>query len=699
MASSSVYVQLSPYLLLEYGYNDSTYIANQVKLSRIRNDYNSGQLQFLNGSASENTTQNVLDTSAANLGGYRWVLLDKDVPTPYISIDPKLVLTDMTSLLSSLSVDYDRVRVHILSGYRLENLEGLIIQVYAREAQTSLTTVLANNVYLNSDDRDVLNPRPILMGDRMYDRYIEFLVLSVKAINTDFYADPTNAVSIGYQYTTDNHGLLYQSQIYVKVFEINRTEKKNGILYLFTSDDYEVNLNQEDRFTKLVANVQEATDGDYFTYYPTFDGNFVEDFIADMNAQGGDYVVINDVDVYEQVGVDNLLTFSFSQVQISGFDGPLEYRPILKYASSAVTFSIDYTVRIYNKVNGFQIIRRASTTSYNPRKYGKQLEKIQLAQQSYPQKIYNKVYTNTTVNVIGNEYTTSFNTVYVPVFYNIRRISVQVKPVMASVANPLTPDFEDSTQFSQGTAMMYLSDFDTYYKFIVSQKDPKTGMPQVIDLSAGTVQVVFKDLVGNTISIQADEDDSSQANGELLFKIPGTVKKKVLPPKGTTTFSITVDTEGTSETLLYTGLVDSVENIGKEPARVKEIASAALNQASTVGNASVGQVSETSSSSTAASASPSTKPPIVSVTPGKPASILETLTQSNSVSVNATKDTPETKPVVIPGFSVDNNAQSVKVGLKPVSLKPEQTSQSNVTKNLSQSQGTKVNIKKKTKKK
>jgi hypothetical protein len=226
---SSFYLQLAPYLLLEYTYggSETNYLSSQVKLARLENKY-TGQMQFLNGSSSQNITQNVLDTSAANLGGYKWALLNKDVPVPYISKDPKLVYTDMSGIFTSTYVQYDRIRLHILSGYRLEDLQGFIAQIYVKEAQTSLTSVFANNVYLNSDDRDILNSKPILLGDRMYDRYIEFLVPSLKEVNTDFYSNPVNPVSVGYQYSTNNRGFLFNSAIYVKVYEIASVEKNAG---------------------------------------------------------------------------------------------------------------------------------------------------------------------------------------------------------------------------------------------------------------------------------------------------------------------------------------------------------------------------------------------------------------------------------------------------------------------------------------
>jgi hypothetical protein len=685
IGGNSFYVQLSPYLLLEYTYGDntSTYLSSQVKFSRIKNNYLDGQVQLLNGSASLNITQNVLDTSAANLGGYKWAFLDKDVPVPYINTDNNLVFNDLSALLPSLYVTYDRVRVHIVSGYRLDDLSGLIIQVYGREAMTSNISVLANNVFLNSDDRDILNPKPILLGDRMYDRYIEMLVPSIKGINSDFYANPNNPISLGYQFTSDNSGILYNSAIYVKAYEINKTEKVNGNLFLYTSDSYEVNVNQEDMYSALSANIYESTEGDFFEYYPTYAGNFIEDFIAQLNDVGGDYVVINDIEVYEQVGLDSILTFSFSQVQSSGFDAPLDFRPIIKYASSAVTFSVDYSIRIYNKANGFQMIRRASTTSFNPRKYGKQLDKISLAQQSYPFRVYNKVYGNSPVSFIGNDYSSSFSTIYVPVFYESRNIVVQNKTVLSNGVNPLDPSFYQSIYFGQGDARIYISDFESYFKFTISQVDTISGAITPIDLTAGEILMAFKDATGNMIKIPAQPSDSnsSLAQGELIFKLPDTLKKKVFTTDTVQPFYILSLTTGSNETLLYSGTVDKIENINKETARAKEVVTMAQTSSTTTG------ASDTMGSSDTMSSAASTGV----VKPGK--SILSTLTESNSLSIDSIKDTPEVNQVVIPGYSVDSGATSMKMGIKPTSSTTDSMTQAEVNARLSQKSGTNTTLK------
>ena len=656
---SSFYLQIAPYLLLEYTYGgqETTFISNQVKLARIKNDYLNGQIQFLNTSPSQHVTQNVLDTSAANLGGYKWAFLDKDVPVPYISQDKKLIYTDLSTLLPSLYVTYDRVRIHILSGYRLEDLQGLIIQIYGKEAQTALTSILANNVYLNSDDRDILNPKPVLMGDKMYDRYIELLVPSIKEINTDYYSNPTNSTSLGWQYTTDNNGFLINTAIYISVYEIERIEKTNGNLFLYTSRQYEININQEDTYSLLRANIQESIEGDYFTYYPTYNGNFIEEFIADMDAQGGSYMIINDIDVNEQVGSEHILTSSFSQIQTGSFDEPLDFRPLLKYADSAVAFSIDYTVRIFNRENGFQLLRRASTTSFNTKKYGKHINKIALAQQSYPMKVYNKIGGSQSVTFTKNETTSSFNTVYVPVFYDTKNIVLQTKSVLSSGTDPVNPNFESGLYFGQGEARLYLSEFDSYIKFTINQIGTNNAINHV-NLSSSDIQLAFKDSSGNIMKYPALDStaENTKTAGELVFKRPHTVRTKVFPTetstKTTKNFYLISSNPGSSDTIMYTGSVDISDNVDKEALRISTLTSGATLLSS----------SSTTATSTSTGATSSAIP-----NKSKNPSLTEQLTQKNATNIGNVTSTPYAQTPTVPGFSNDPNAISIKSGLTPTS--------------------------------
>lgn len=667
---NSFYVQISPYLLAEYTYGgpDSTYVANPsvsgVQFGKITNQYYNGQLQMVNTSAAVDTTQNVLNYSAARLSGNRWAFLTTELPTPYINTDTRLQYTDLSSTIVE-TVLYDSVKIHIVSGYRLTGLDGLIIQVYANESQTGLTSILANNVFLNSDSRDILNPQPIIMGDRTYDRYVELLIPSVKGINTDFYSNPTNPALLGYQFSSDHRGLLRNSNIYLQVFEIASTDNVNGLIFFNSGNAYQVSVNQEDTYSALAANIQEATDGDYFIYYPSYAGDFISNFIDDLNAGGGDYVVINDITVYEQVGTNQVQTFSFSQMQLTGFDQSISWRPIIQYADVAVSFSVDYMVRIFNRQNGFQMIRNASVTSFYPKKYGKHLNQIALAQQTYPVKVYNKVVSGPTVNFPQLPSNTTFNTVYVPVFYQSEQLVLQI----GSITTPTgTTDATQGVYFGQGDAMIYISDHDTKINFIIHRVDPKSGALTFVDLTVGEIFLVFYDSGGNPITVGADASiqQNSKSMGEIIFSVPGNLRKKILYDSNTKPFNITVGSTASAPTIMYSGSVDNVSNIGNESARVKAIVSTASSLTSVL--ASKGSTSSGSSSSTSNSSSVSYNPP-------SSGSLLQQLITSNSQALSSQDKQTVSQPH-IPGYSNDTNAVSLKSGLKPQVYSPNVALQS-----------------------
>jgi hypothetical protein len=170
----------------------------------------------------------------------------------------------------------------------------------------------------------------------------------------------------------------------------------------------------------------------------------------------------------------------------------------------------------------------------------------------------------------------------------------------------------------------------------------------------------------------------------------------VLFDNGIKNFYLVSIADGSSTTTLYTGSVDKIENIGKETARAKDIVSAAStagNSTSITANPSVSTSTATATSATTPANAP--KPALNNsqgaITPGR--SILQTLTDSNSEAVNSVGGNQEVQPTSIPGFSVDEQAVSVKTGLVPVYLDKNTAAQQAVLANLSQKEGTNTTTK------
>ena len=664
MAGSN-FIQLAPYLLVEYSYGDasSTYSGTQARPARLRNAYDSSQYTFLNTNAYKNLTGNVLDFTATSIGGVEWVILDKDVPVPYVSQDSNLLYQDMTvevpgtgpdshPSLASLSIMYDTIRFHLQSGYNLDDVEGLLFQAYVKEAQTKLYTYLTSSVILKGTDRIVFNPKPIFITDRIYDRYIEILVPSVKAANADYYADAANKVSLGGQYTTTKAGFLRETQIYVKALEIATVAKRNGITYFKTDQTYEVNLRQEDTYSDVAAVIKESTAGDYFEYYVSYQGNFPAELIETLDSQGGNYNIIHQIDVVEQVDTRFVTTNSFTQVQTSGYEEPLLFRPILKYAGISPSFSIDYTARVYNTENGYQILKNSSVTSFNPAKYGKNIEKISLSNVTSPLKVYNKVYGGASMTYSSVLPTNNFNTVYVPVYYDSKTLFLGTTSVLAQGQDPLDPNFNsNSIYFAQGTARIYLGDFEQYVKFSLKQYVSRTNSLNNVDLSKLTLLIGFEDYTGKIFTYPAlpSTIENPLSSGEVVFKILPEARKRIgLDGTAVKNFYVISENAGTGQIKMYTGTVDYDINLSTENQRVKDLGTQAVTlQTLLASGASASSLNTTGSVSVDLNVTQQTS------------SLISQLSQISSASITGAETKDQVLPPVIPGFTTDTNASGL----------------------------------------
>ena len=83
MAKGSSYIRVSPYALIEYIYSDTSLSKTTTKSFRLSNNY-LGEYSFLNASTAVNSTGNVLNNTAAQLGSNfsRWAYLSLNSAVP-----------------------------------------------------------------------------------------------------------------------------------------------------------------------------------------------------------------------------------------------------------------------------------------------------------------------------------------------------------------------------------------------------------------------------------------------------------------------------------------------------------------------------------------------------------------------------------------------------------------------------------------
>jgi hypothetical protein len=554
---TSSYIQIADYALIEYIYESQPIATTDARALRIYNNY-SDQYQFLNNAQATMLTGNVLDYSAVRLGreSTKWGYLDIDTVTPIIQIDPNIKLTDLTSTLVP-TINYDRVRLHFVSGFDFPGIDGIVVEIKWNEWDINgiggKDFISASQVYIKGEERIEFNTIPLFVGDRLYDRYIEFSIPSLADVNFDFWNSPTAANTFGYQYTFNNVGFLQDSQISATLYEINTTTIERGNRYFITGESYTTSFNASDLYSYINAVIQENPEFDYIEYYPTWNGQFLEDYINLLNTGGGEWVVVNQLELYEQLGNTFVKTFSMTSLQDTAFNAPAAYRPIIRNASLALSYTVEYTMRLLNKVNGQEIIRKATFTSTDSKKYGPLLQKINVLEGFRPVKVYNRIVNTSddtikaSVQYIGTP-TVMTQNVYVNSYYDVNYISVDSTTDISTILG--------ETVYPQGMNTIFINKFDNYVKFKIFTKSADKKQNVSLDLASTGMNVklafIFDDQSKIYIDPTQDMNAADPGAGEVMFRLDDTVTTKLLGGKQREYYIVNKNDKG-DEVLIYAG--------------------------------------------------------------------------------------------------------------------------------------------------
>lgn len=629
LTSSSRFIQLTPYALLEFTYNSDVINTKDVDFYRIINAF-SGNLSYVNYNQSDYSlpkrlTGNSIDYTVMPIDDNMWVKFDLDRPLQYFQQQNEALFFQPIYLGRSteINVVYDSIKVHIVSGYNFDDLGGFIIRASYVDNKNSKQVFAANIAYLKEDTHIKLNKTPMLIGDRIYDKYIEVKIPSLKSItDSDLQTkDIFNAV-IDY-----GNNIIYKnlfdipdynnSKINIVFYEIyDYHVADNGQIMIRTAlplgNDTQGVVRTEilnyDNFANLVANIQESVVGDYFEIFPMYNGDFLEDFIVDQAKLGHNYIGIHDIELYEQISsfgdYDEILTHKQSFFQEDGFDQVFKFRPVVEN-SNAVTFTIEYTFRLLDKVDNSQVMRRATYTFPNAAKYGRWMQKLNIPIGYQPIKIVNKIIKNKDSSTGSNTYNlskvnstiTQQNSTSTIVPFQFKDISVNSYTLFVDSSSKLTTkvlyenipntiidtnklnfqDFNNSNViYGQGDCRVFINEYDNFLKFkIYKYIDKKSGVPEVFkDLKSGdnlNLYLIFKTSTGEEIRINEFKkveniNIQSEEDGVLIFKINSVNAQKIIN-SATSDFYITIENKisgkvtGTNawnskkdfETILYSG--------------------------------------------------------------------------------------------------------------------------------------------------
>lgn len=503
----SKYVQLNDFLLLEYEFNkddSTTVLSNPVVV-----ETSLGSIILYEGNGALGVTNNVLTLNSVPTNSSRttW-FTDGNIPQ-----DTYPFYWDSYEEISMPSYPLDTIKVHIVSGYNFDDIGGFLLQVRA-ESSTGYLVDLANFTYAKQSDilaGGVIKfaTNTLFLGNRFYDKYIEFKVPSVQELGGDV---TTNlGKKLGINQLSDVH-ITYSSIFNIINGEFTLDEQTNIQLPV---------TSVADNFNCYIA---ESTDGDYIEYYALWNQNIIGDYIGDIesgrirlytsnnpNDNAEDFsntygintqkwVIIHEISVFEHIPGNSLLTQKYSFTQDNNFSIPNYFRPILRNSDIDSSYSIQYTCRLTNRMDGTQIIRKASFSSQNPKKYGLWFTRLNV-ENLIPYKVFNRIEAEKpNINLGGGPEKTK----YVKVFFD-------TVTVMMNTSNEVFP---------QGTGPLFLKSFDSVYKFKFEKIDIN-GNKVNVDLSgAYNYSLVFK--LDDNSKIEVGPTYSTNMNttiGEIEFKL------------------------------------------------------------------------------------------------------------------------------------------------------------------------------------
>ena len=506
----SKYVQLNDFLLLEYEFNKDAVPSSLTNPFVVTT--NLGTKYFYEGNAALGGTNNILPLNSVptNLQRTNWYLDYSTYNITYPSY------WDSSIVITTLAYQYDTLKIHIVSGYNFDDISGFLLQVRALDTSSNLVD-LVNFTYAKQPQtlgNNVIRfaTNTLYLGNRFYDKYVEFKIPSIEELSGDSGTNLGLALNIT--------GLSDVYVTYSTIFDIVSDE--------YTVDEFiNVQLPVESIADNFNCFIAESTAGDFIEYYATWNdliiGNYIGDiesgairlytsnnpndnyqtFVDTYGMLSKKWVVIHEISVYEQlagIGGTSLLTQKYSFTQDTDFSTPNYFRPILKNADIDASYTIQYVCRLTNRMDGTQIIRKASFSSMDPKKYGMWFTRLTV-ENLIPYKIFNRIEAEKPNINIGSGVE---KTKYVKVFYDTTSI-------LLNAFNEVFPE---------GTGPLFLKSYDSTYKFKFEKLDVNTNRVNVDLSGAYNYALLFK--LDDKTKIEVEPTYSTNMNttlGEIEFKL------------------------------------------------------------------------------------------------------------------------------------------------------------------------------------
>lgn len=452
-------------------------------------------------------------------------------------------------------IKYDSIRLHLRSGYSFSarGYEGFLFQVAAKRTG-GIRNYLTQLVYLNTSNYEYSNPKPFILGETLYSKFIDIKIPTLVNQNSEFddlfYGDGTLGSSD--LNPTANYELTFKL--------INNLETFNGYDYFTTKEENRFTISREDEFQDFTVVVEDAADGDYFRIYGEKDnsiGAFEAYILNQITKTSDDIIVMFDVDVFESIGTSEIKTFQTTYTQYEDFNTPIVFRPVIINSNIASSFSIDVTMRIWNQTDNTQIVKRASLSIDQAAKYGKRLQKLRIDSPNQLTEVYNVLPQMASNKIIAGIFTDNLprSVKYVPAFverHNVIATSATVR-FDTSNENIMTQNITevDTSSFkTEGELVIKVPPFTSYYKFVVAKRK-EDDIEFISFANTENVVMTFSDGNQKLKFNHVSNKDINMGEGELLFKISEANANTIRGMKNNT-FYISVN-NGIDENMILSG--------------------------------------------------------------------------------------------------------------------------------------------------
>lgn len=524
---------------------------NTVGYDKLVNGYLGNSIQIFNPKEDESITNNTTENSVVKISDTNFVTLDSNLIIPFNDFDDKLTNTINlpVDFPSNIKAVYDTVRFHIRSGYNLSNLDGVICTIEYQDNDQSYVTVASILIKKGTQQVYTLNTSPVTIGSDIYDKYVEIKIPSLVDMQNKFNAatQSNKPNTLAGKISNSGDGFNSISPIRVGIYQVQSTSDYNGYTKYDSAKVATFSLEQEDPFKEIGAVIRPSDKGEFYEFFATDDGGFIEDFILFQNSIGNSYFLYHEIEVLEQIGAAYIQTSNFSSIQTNAYDIPNLFRPIIRNSSVASSFLLRYTMTLVNNKDQTRVVRVSTSTSTNPGKYGTRITPISIGENPQTFSIYNKLYQPPNIIVAKNpndmtspsETATEIKEVvkFSNIFVQQNRVSTTINNLRLETDTSgnvnLTQESKtdsDEIIYGKGKGTIEISPFDNYYKFVFYKKG-QDGIPVLIDLeSSGSYKIVFIDNKGKKLKIPSlvDKNIANPSKGELAFKIGESNSTKIL---------------------------------------------------------------------------------------------------------------------------------------------------------------------------